>query len=170
MAFAGLLFSDASLTLAGPRDHPWELSCPVFWIHTVCMISALHPLLPSVCWQLPDLDLSPGLQASVHGFSPCFLLCPPSSTYQGRASFLVFGAKSLELPLTFSYATHSICQEILWICIPIDYTMVISFYYYLDYFSSLPLLFTNISANTSLCLFLDILLPFLHMTAKMILT
>ena len=30
VAFAGLLFSDASLTLAGPRDHPWELSCPVF--------------------------------------------------------------------------------------------------------------------------------------------
>ena len=74
VAFAGFLFSNASLTLAGPRDHPLELSSPVFWTHTVCMISALRPLLPSVCWQLPDPDLSPGLQASGHGFSPCFAL------------------------------------------------------------------------------------------------
>ena len=87
VAFAGFLFSNASLTLAGPRDHPLELSSPVFWIHTVCMISALRPLLPSVCWQLPDPDLSPGLQASGHGFSPCFALPAVFHTREGHPSW-----------------------------------------------------------------------------------
>lgn len=81
--FADFSLLNTSLASQAPRDHPWALP-PLCFNSYSWRISAFLTLLPSVCWQLPDLDLSPGLQALSMASHPasCFA-CHLPHTRQG---------------------------------------------------------------------------------------